>query len=209
MSKYKEPSFDSHQTEMFGNVQLRDVEFSDIPSVLKRLEDVFTSMKIIDDYFIIYHDDSESGIPHIHFILLLGAQMRMNTMCNKIAESFGVSTLAVSVKKLKSIVGGLKYVLHMTEESIEDGKKPYMPWDIRSNCSDYIIQGYLESESDDNVSTRLIKQLCIEASVKSEVLEKLGSLKLIKKNRYLIESYWDDKWYWQTKQDDLEAMFED
>lgn len=207
MSKYKEPSFDSHQTEMFGNVQLRDVEFSDIPSVLKRLEDVFTSMKIIDDYFMIFHDDSD--YPHIHFILLLGAQMRMNTMCNKIAEKFGVNTLAISIKKLKSIVGALKYMIHDTEESKEDGKKKYLPWEIRSNCSDFIIQGYLESDSDDNVSTRLIKQLCIEASVKSEVLEKLGSLKLIKKNRYLIESYWDDKWYWQTKQDDLEALFDE
>lgn len=202
--KKRVADFESKQTEHCGNVQLNDFYTDDVVEIRKIFVNAFENLPFVDSYYFIVHDTNhgeDSNYIHVHFIILLKCQIRCSTLCNKIAELLHVNTLAVSDDKLISIVAMLKYFLHMTEESKEDGKKQYEPYEIISNDSDLIIKGYLESESDDNVSIRLIRQLVIECDIKSDVLIKLGSDKLVKKNRYYIDTLWNDKATLMLRQD--------
>ena len=208
-NKGKQVAFDSKQTEMLGNIQLGKFYTQDIVQIRKIFVEKFDTLSYVDNYYFIVHDTNDgqdSQYIHVHFILLLKAQVRLNTMCNKLADLFGVDTLAISITRLNSIVGAMKYWLHITEESKEDGKKQYDSTEILSNGSDLIIQGYLESESNDNVSIRLIKQLVVECDLKSDVLMRLNSDKLIRKNRYYIDTLWNDKAILQLRQTELDDL---
>lgn len=200
---FKQVPFDSKQTEMFGVVQLGDYYTNDFVQIRKDFDDCFSSFPFVDSYMFIVHDDSEHI--HVHFILLLKIQVRLNTMCNKLSEKLNVNNLAISITKLVSIVGSLKYFLHLTEESLEDGKKIYDKLEILSNESHLIIEGYLDSESSDNVSVSLIRQLVIECDLKSDVLIRLRSDKLIRKNRYYIDTMWNDKPMLQLRQNQYDS----
>lgn len=202
--KEKEVPFDSKQTEMLGNIQLGDFPTQDLNEIRKIFTQKFNEIYVADSWYFIVHDDSDHL--HVHFILLLKGQVRLCTMCNKLAEMFDVNPLAISITRLKSIVGSLKYWLHITPESIEDGKKPYPASEIISTDSDLVIQGYLDSESDNNISLRLIRQLIIESDIKSDVLIKLNNDKLIKKNRYYIDTMWNDKDILQLRQHEIEDL---
>lgn len=211
INKTKNVPFDSKQTEMIGNVQLGQYYTDDIVQIRKDFDNLFSSFdfRFVDSYYFIVHDTNnglDSEYIHVHFILLLKGQVRLNTVCNRIAEGLNVSPLAISITVLISIVGALKYWLHITEESKEDGKKEYQPYEIISNESDLIIEGYLESESKDNVSIRLIKQLVVECELKSDVLLKLNNDRLIRKNRYYIDTLWNDKSLLQLRQNDLDNL---
>lgn len=202
--KYKEVPFDSKQVEMFGNIQLGEFETQDLNEIRKIFTKKFNEIPSVDSWYFIVHDDSDNI--HVHFILLLKGQIRLCTMCNKLADLFNVNPLAISITKLASIVGSLKYFLHLTEESQVDGKKVYQASEIISTDSDLVIQGYLESESDNNVSLRFIRQLIIECDIKSDVLIRLNNDKLIKKNRYYIDTMWNDKDILQLRQHDIEDL---
>lgn len=207
--KRKQVPFDSKQTEMIGNVQLGQYYTDDIVQIRKDFDAVFSQLSYVDSYYFIVHDTNlgaDSEFIHVHFVLLLKGQVRLNTMCNKLAELLQVNPLAISITKLESIVGALKYFLHISDESKEDGKKEYEEYEIISNDSDLIIHGYLESESNDNVSIRLIKQLVVECTIKSDVLMRLNSDKLIRKNRYYIDTLWNDKSILQLRQNEIDNL---
>lgn len=201
---YKNVSLDSKPTEMFGNVQLGKYYTQDIVQIRKDFVNCFESIKPIDSYYFIVHDDST--YLHVHFVILLSCQVRLSTMINRIAEILNVDTLAVSLTQMVSIVGSLKYFLHMTDLSKEDGKKEYSPYELISNESDLIIRGYLDSETDNNVSTRFIRDLVIACDTKSDVLLKINNPRLIKQNRYFIDTFWNDKGTLQLRQKEMDDL---
>ena len=198
-SKHKKVLLTDKCTEMFGNIQLGEYYTQDIHQIRVDFANVLCDIPYIDSYMFIVHDDSD--YLHIHFCFLLKVQVRLSTMINKLSDLFNVNPQAISIDKLISIVGTLKYFLHLTDDSIEDGKKIYDESELWSNESPTIIKGYLESESSDNVSITLIRQLVIECDLKSDVLIRLRSDKLIRKNRYYIDTMWNDKPMLQLRQD--------
>lgn len=193
---YSECGFESKQTEMFGNVQLGQYYTDDIEQIRKDFDKCFNSLSWVENYFFIVHDTNEgqdSEYIHVHFILQLRGQVRCSTMCNKLSEMLNVNTLAISIGKLKTIVQALKYFLHITDKAHTDGKKLYAEYEIISNCNPLVVHAYLESDTANSISINVIKELVIECSLKSDVITKLGNRKIIKENRYFIDTFWADK----------------
>lgn len=190
--------------EFFGNVQLGKYYTQDYVQIRKDFDNFFKDKKEIYSYYFILHDDSD--YLHVHFIICCSIQVRPITWLNKMADSLQVSEQAISITKLRSIVGAIKYVLHKSEESIEDGKKEYDVHELLSNENDLVIQGYLESESDNNLSLSLIRDLVVSCDLKSDVILRINNDRLVKRMRYYIDTFWQDKEMLQLRQskyDDL------
>lgn len=188
----------------FGNVQLGKFYTQNAIQIRKDFDKLFSSMKEISSYFFILHDDSH--YLHVHFALLCSIQIRPITMLNKIAAGLDVDNTAISITKLKSLVGALKYFLHITDESKVEGKKEYAIDELLSNENDLIVKGYLDSESDNDISIYLIRDLVASCDTKSDVILKINNDKVVKRMRYYIDTFWNDKPILQLRQNQYDEL---
>ena len=156
-----------------------------------RFQEKLTNNKYVMEYYFIIHYETDTL--HIHFALILKAQVQLSTMLNYLADSLGVNSLAVNITRLDSLCGALRYFLHKDRESIELGKKMYDESDMVHNQSDFIYKNYLNSNSDDDISIPHLVYLALGCSCESEIYLHLESTKFCNKYKYLIHTIWNDK----------------
>lgn len=192
---------------MFGTFDIySDHTYHDNLKLLKAsVETLFTTNKWVMEYYFIPH--TETDILHIHFALVLKTQVMLSTMLNWISEGLNIPPTAVSITRMDSLCGALKYFLHQDKESIELGKPMYLDTDMVHNQSDYIYHNYLNSFNDDDISIPQLVYLCLGASCESEVYLHLENTKFCNKYKYLIHTIWEDRFRLKAYLEETELPF--
>lgn len=193
---------------MFGCVNFNtsyDLGRDDIPQLRARFQDVLVHNKAIMEYYFIPH--TETDILHIHFAFVLKVQTQLSVMLNYLANNLVVDPLAISITRMDSLCGALRYFLHQDKESIALGKKMYDKADMIHNQSDFIYQNYLNSNSDDDISIPHLVYLALGCSCESEVYLHLESTKFCNKYKYLIHTIWQDRLLLKEYLDSMELPF--
>lgn len=180
--KNDKTTMESRVIAIFGSINFSESTHSDLPQILKSFVDKVESCLFVENYYVIAHDDTNT--PHIHYILELSTQKRLKTLLNDF-EKLGYNRNAVNIGKLGVLCESLRYMLHMTEESINDGKKKYLIDNLVSNMPIEYIENCLASE-DDNFNVDRLIAICLECDGnKVSIMRKLG-LSIYHKYRFEI-----------------------
>lgn len=150
--------------------------------------------RVIENYYFILHFDTD--IVHIHYILELSNQVRLKSMLNHLESLLKVNRNAINIDKCVSVSNYLKYMLHLTDLSIDDGKEVYSSDDIYSNLCDDIVQNYIDCD-DNGLSIERLIDICFTSKDLIEIMRKLG-LKTYHKYRYEIKDILDREYYLQN-----------
>lgn len=139
---------------------------------------------LVNNFYFIFHDEIKDN-PHIHYALNLPKQIRITTMCNKIAQNCSVPTLSVTIDKMLNLVNMLVYFIHDTDVE----KFQYQVSDIISNQNNDVVESYFEKVEDTNRVDYYLN-LCFELKNKIEIMKIIG-IKEYHKYRYEIAELWD------------------
>jgi len=165
-----------------GSINFREYKHCDLPSLAEKLTNLFERWLFVENYYLIWHDDTDT--PHIHYVLELTGQKRLKTLLNDF-EREGYNRASINIDKLGFLNASLKYFLHQTEEAIEDGKKIYPLEAIISNLSIEALADIISLDEDVLTAERLI-QICLECNTQIDVMKRLG-LKCFHKHRYEVD----------------------
>ena len=173
-----------------GSVNFIEYTHRDLPILLKNMESNFKECCFIENYYIIAHYDTDT--PHIHYALELTGQKRLKTLLNDF-ERMGYPRGSVNIDKLGFLNAYIKYMLHITEESKEDGKELYKLESLISSMPYEYLNDLLYLDDDEWNVDRLI-QVCIECEGnKISIMRRLG-LKTYHKWRSEIAEILNYEW---------------
>ena len=142
----KNITMDSRVSAVCGSINFKEFKHCDLPKIIVELESkLLNSREWVENYYLIFHDDTET--PHIHYIIELCGSIRIKTILNKL-ENLGYNRESVNIGKLGYLSSMLKYFLHLTDDSLEEGKKIYPIDSIISNMSYEFISNYIECFDD-------------------------------------------------------------
>ena len=194
----KNVTMDSRVSAVCGSINFIEYKHEDLPTLIVELEKkLLANSEWVENYYLIFHDDTDT--PHIHYILELVGSIRIKTILNKL-ENLGYNRESVNIGKLGFLSSMLKYFLHLTEDSLEEGKKVYPIEAILSNMSYEFISNYIECFDDVMTTERLIA-ICYECNFKNiEIMKRLG-LATFHKWRYEINLIKDSEYWVQISHD--------
>lgn len=189
MSEKKEKKYDDGSTiesrvvSCTGSINFREYKHSDLPSLLQVLEGNLKNAKYVENYYLIAHYDSDT--PHIHYIIEFTGSVRLKTMLNNF-ERMGYNREAVNIKKLGFLNAMIKYFLHLTEDSKEEGKEEYKLDCIISSMPYEYLENLLLLDDDELNVDRLV-EVCLECDGHIVKIMKTLGLKLYHKWRFEIK----------------------
>lgn len=154
-----------------GSINFRDNTIEELPSLIKELEEKLINLSFVDSYYLIYHNETDT--PHIHYIIELTCQKRLKTLLNDF-EKMGYVRESVNIDKLGFLNAQIKYVLHIDEDSIKEGKKIYPVGALVSNMSEYYLD-YLITQDDDDLNVDKLVTICLDCEGnKVKIMRVLG-----------------------------------
>lgn len=164
---------------------------TDIIRIKEVLNQFFTSSDYILHYYYIFHDDEVDNL-HYHYVIRLNKAVRCSTMLNSLDDFFashikGFDRNQISVDRLTDLNAYLRYFIHLDYED----KKPYFPYQICSDETLQMIEGYINSDNCELTAERLISYV-INSSTIDDLMISMG-LKAYHKYRYEISQLWDNK----------------
>lgn len=176
-------TLDSRVLSCTGSINFKDNLHTDLPKLLSILENQLKELKFVENYYLIAHGDTNT--PHIHFAIELTGQKRLKTLLNDF-EKLGYNRNAINITKLLFLHSTIRYFLHLTDESLEDGKQIYCLDNIISNMPYEYLEDVINLE-DDELNTEKLIQICLECCDKISIMKRLG-LKTFHKWRYEIDT---------------------
>lgn len=131
-----------------GSINFRDYSVMDKVNIATKFLDLLDSYSACRDYYFIFHDETDTL--HLHYILFFTKQQYVNNILNRFTEALGVEVEAINYRKLLHRNAHLRYILHIDNQSIKEGKKQYPIYDIYTNVNYNLIKCFLDSKDDND-----------------------------------------------------------
>ena len=164
-------TLDSRVLACVGSINFKEYKHSDLPKLIEELEKHLVQCKWVENYYLIYHDETDT--PHIHYVLELSGQKRLKTLLNDF-ERMGYNREAINIDKLGFLSASIRYFIHIDEESIANNKKLYSLDNIISNMPYEYLEDLINLEDDEMNAERLIN-ICIECDGNHvSIMKRLG-----------------------------------
>lgn len=187
MSRSSLNGLDTRCIRMCGVITIYQNKGQSHSSLLPKLLNYCNCGRFVHYYFIL-HDDTDEL--HYHFILILAATTRLNTILNGMADVLGIDVIQIGIEKLTNLNAKLRYFLHL-EESAE--KKRYNVDNIYSDESITRLEDYINTD-DDILSSERLFQLVLTYQNEIDLMHYLG-LSVYHKYRYEIKTLLENSSY--------------
>lgn len=190
-----------------GSVNFRDFASFQKDTIKSVFLEFVKSLGDCDNYYFILHDDTD--ILHIHYYLHFPRDKRKRciTICNKARDILNLDINAIFCDKCSSPSSWLRYVLHLTKESQEDGKKEYEVDDLVTDFSLEIINSMLNSVKG-AIDFDYLVSVVLSCTYDSDIMEKL-TIPVFHKYRYEIDVIKQDRSHLLLKSDDMKKEEDD
>ena len=189
---------DDFVTYACGSINFKDYSLLDINVLKDKFIEALRSLDNVESYYFIFHDDTDTF--HLHYIVYFTRNMRCITFINKISSFMDLETDAVFCDKCLDVAEHLRYIVHQTLKSIEDGKKQYSLDDIISNCPVEVVNALFNSKKG-NINFDYLVDLVLKYKWDSDIMRALTP-SIYHKYRYEIDILKQERSYLRQLQDD-------
>lgn len=183
-------------------IDFKDCSSMDQSRLSEKLYDYLEHDLYVKEFYYIFHDDTD--IFHIHVVLMFTKQQYLKAWINKLSDLFQISEFAVQIQVLKHRNAMLRYIIHQSPQSIEDGKKAYDVNDIVSNINRQLLRCFIESTNEDKyLDAETLQFVCFQCDFDEIKIWEFLDTTLYKKHKDVVQLCCERRLYISGKYDKL------